>query len=194
MRCFIIVSHPLQTSLNHHFAQQAKLILEAQGHDVSFVDLYAQGFDPRLKNTERASYYTPAYNLSDVAEQGQALQDAELLVLIFPTWWFGLPAMLKGWIDRLFVPGVAFDHGENFGPIKPRLKKLQRVVAITTLGSPWWVDRLVMRKPVKRILKTAIFRTCAPQSSFDYLPFYSAESPSAARVSAFEKRILKVLK
>lgn len=101
--------------------------------------------------------------------------------------------MLKGWIDRVFAPGIAFDHSENFGPIKPRLNKLRRIVVITTLGSPWWVDRIVMRRPVRRILKTAIFGVCAPKARFSYLPFYAAENPENTRVESFCRRIIASL-
>src|SRR5690606_24132960 len=115
-----------------------------------------EGFDPRLTAAERAAYYAAPHHHSGIEAHAEALRTAEMLVLAFPTWWFGPPAMLKGWIDRVFAPGVAFDHGQGFGPIVPRLETLRRAVAITTLGSPWWVDRFVMRRPVRRMLKTAV--------------------------------------
>lgn len=194
MRCLVILAHPLQTSLNHHLANHARTTLEAAGHDVEFIDLYKQDFEARLSGSERSNYKSQSDRASDVAAHGRALQDAEMLVLVFPTWWFGLPAILKGWFDRVFVPGIAFDESDDLGAIKPRLKKMKRIVAITTLGSPWWVDRLVMLQPVKRILKTAIFRSCAPQSSFTYLPLYSSEIASVANIEAFNKRISKALR
>jgi putative NADPH-quinone reductase len=65
--------------------------------------------------------------------------------------------MLKGWIDRVFAPTVAFEQTPDFGPLKPLLTGLRKVVAITTLGSPWWMDRLVLWRPVRRQLKWAVF-------------------------------------
>jgi putative NADPH-quinone reductase len=113
---------------------------------------------------------------------------------VFPTWWFGFPAMLKGWFDRVWAPGVAYDHASDLGPIKPRLDRLRRAVAITTLGSPWWVDRFVLRQPVKRVLKLALLGTCAPGCRFEMLSLYQAESLSPGKVNAFRTRIGRALK
>jgi len=193
MRCLIVIAHPLQTSLSHRMAAQARDTLVARGHDVSTTDLYAEDFDPRLTPAERGAYYADRHDHPAVEAHAAALGEAELLVLAFPTWWFGPPAMLKGWIDRVFAPGIAFDHGKDFGPIVPRLTKLRRVVAVTTLGSPWWVDRLVMRRPVRRILKTAVIGGCAPQARLTYLPFYAAEKPAPERIARFEDRLRAAL-
>lgn len=126
------------------------------GHEVTVEDLYAEKFEPALTVVERESYYSGSYESSNVAEQSGRLQEAQALILLFPTWWFGFPAMLKGWFDRVWGPGIAYDHASDFGPIKPRLDNLRKVLVVTTLGSPWWVDRLVMWQPVKRIMKNGV--------------------------------------
>lgn len=193
MRSLIVLAHPLETGLSHRFAGLARRELEVAGHEVSLIDLYAEDFDPRLTATERVAYYAPPHDHSGIERHAQALREAEMLVLAFPTWWFGPPAILKGWIDRVFAPGVVFDHGVDFGPITPTLTGLKRVVAITTLGSPWWVDLFVMRRPVRRVLKTAILGGCAPNARFTYLPLHAAEKPAPQRIDAFEKRIRAAL-
>lgn len=193
MRCLIIVAHPLPTSLSHHFAAIARKTLEAGGFEVELRDLYAEDFDPRLTVAEREAYYRPPHDHAAIASHAGALARADVLVLAFPTWWFSPPAILKGWIDRTFAPGIPFEHGADFGPIAPRLTALRRVVAITTLGSPWWVDRFVMRRPVRRILKTALIGGCAPRARFSYLPFHSAEAPSAGRIAGFETAIRRAV-
>ena len=104
-----------------------------------------------------------------------------------------MPAILKGWIDRVFAPGIAFDHASDFGPIKPRLTNLKKVVVITTLGSPAWIDWLVMRRPVRRILKTAVFGLCAPQAKFSMLSLYKAENPPDQRIEHFRKVLIRAL-
>ncbi len=193
MRCLLVHAHPLDKSLTRHFLDTARVTLERAGHSVEVLDLYPAKFDPRLTASERASYYAPAFDRSGLDAEATQLESAEILVLVFPTWWFGLPAILKGWVDRVFAPGVAFDHGKYFGPIVPRLNRLQRVMAITTLGSPWWVDWIAMRRPVRRVLKTAIIGTCAPKARFTYFPFYAAEAPGRDRIARFSQRIAKEL-
>lgn len=160
---------------------------------VDVLDLYAENFDPRLDRTERDAYYASDTVPAATALLAKQLTQASTLVLVFPTWWFGMPAMLKGWLDRVFFPGLAFEHASNFGPIKPKLTQLRNVVVITTLGSPWWVDCLVMRRPVRRILKKAVFALCAPQAGFSMFSLYAAENPPAAKVRSFTAKISKKL-
>lgn len=193
MRCLIVVAHPLETGLSRRLADLARRQLERAGHDVTVIDLYGEDFEPRLSPAERSAYYADEYRGVAVAHHAQALRSAEMLILAFPTWWFGMPAILKGWIDRVFSPGVAFDHGKDFGPIVPLLTDLKRAVVITTLGTPWWLDTLVMWRPVRRILKTAVLGACAPNAKLDYLALYEAEAPSPERIGKFEKRIVKSL-
>lgn len=189
MRVLVVHAHPLEQSLTRHFSDGARTTLEASGHQVDFVDLYQDGFDPRLTAQERANHYKPLPPTADIAPLVEKLRAAEAVVLVFPTWWFGMPAIMKGFIDRVFAPDVAWAHGENFGPIKPLLTGLRHAVVITTLGTPWWVDWLAMRRPLRRMLKTAVFGACAPSARFDYLAFYASENPGQLRVEAFTDRI-----
>lgn len=189
-KALIVLAHPSERSLSRLFAQTAREALAASGHEAKLLDLYAEGFDPVLHSGERAAYYAASADTSAIADHAAQLAGAEILVLVFPTWWFGMPAILNGWIDRVFAPGVAFDHASGFGPIKPRLTNLKKVVVITTLGSPAWIDWLVMRRPVRRILKTAIFGLCAPQAKFAMLSLYAAEKADSAAIEKFLARIL----
>lgn len=193
MKCLVVIAHPVHDSLCRTLAQHAVSTLTAHGHEVAVEDLYGAGFAPALTATERASYYAPAFDAHATETHIARLQAAEALVLVFPTWWFGFPAMLKGWFDRVWAPGVAYDHASNLGPIRPRLDKLRHAVAITSLGSPWWVDRFVLRQPVKRVLKTALLGTCAPQCKFGMLSLYRAESLAPEQVQAFRARIGRAL-
>lgn len=192
MKCLVVVAHPLPDSLCRSLARFAIERLEAAGHEVTVEDLYGSGFGAALTEAERRSYYAAAFDASAVADEMARLTEAEALVLVFPTWWYGFPAILKGWFDRVWSPGIAFDHASNFGPIKPRLK-LARVLAITTLGSPWWIDTLVLWQPVRRILRIAILGACARGVRFNMLSLHSAEKPTQKRVTRFDQRIANVL-
>ncbi len=193
MKCLIVTTHPLNDSLCKLLGKHVENELTQIGHEVTIEDLYAENFEPALTALERKSYYAESYDSSNIAEQVSRLQDAEALVLLFPTWWFGFPAMLKGWFDRVWGPGIAYDHASDFGPIKPRLDNLRKVLVVTTLGAPWWVDRLVMWQPVKRIMKLALLGACTKKSKLQFLSLYNSEKLNEKRISAFKNKIEKEL-
>lgn len=184
-RCLIVRAHPLGDSLNARLAAQATAAAQAAGWQITQRDLYASGFDPVLNGAERASYYTGFAGDGIAAHQAE-LAAAEILILIFPTWWSGFPAILKGWFDRVWSPGTAFDHAPNFGPMLPRLQALREVLAITTMGAPWWIDWLVLRRPLKRILTWGIIRPCAPGAKVRWRCLYQAEVAEPRHLSSFE--------
>ncbi|MBE7421736.1 MAG: NAD(P)H-dependent oxidoreductase [Zoogloeaceae bacterium] len=194
MKCLLVTAHPLAGSLCGHLAECAALALAATGHEVLHEDLYAQGFSPALSAAERRSYYTAHFDDAAVAQQAARLREAEVLVLVFPTWWFGFPAMLKGWFDRVWGPGIAYDHADDLGRIRPRLHRLRHVLAVTTLGSPWWVDWFILRRPVRRVLKTALLGTCAPACRFEMLSLYRSEKLAPETVTAFARRIARTIR
>ena len=188
MNCLVVIAHPSPESLCRTLAARAVDALRTGGNEVVVEDLYAGGFAPALTPAERASYYGPRCDTAAVQAEVGRLRAAEGLVLCFPTWWFGFPAMLKGWFDRVWAPGVAYDHAVDLGPITPRLQGLRRVLAITSLGAPWWVDRIVMQQPVKRVLKTAILGACAPGAEIKMLSLYKAERLQAEQVEQFARK------
>lgn len=189
----VVTAHPLAESLTATFAETAASSLRQAGHDVTVLDLAARGFDPRLTAGERQNYYAQTYDAGLVAEETGLLRQADILVLVFPTWWFSPPALMKGFFDRVFAPGVAYDHAADLSTLEPRLTKLSRVTIITTLGSPWWIDWLVMRRPVRRVIATGLIGACAPQAKTRYLALYKAEKPAPADIARFKTRIVQAL-
>jgi NAD(P)H dehydrogenase (quinone) len=193
VRCLVVIAHPAQESLCNSLAIRTVETLENAGHEVLIEDLYRNGFAPALTEAERSSYYSQQYDSAAIQPEVDRLLSTEALVICFPTWWFGFPAILKGWFDRVWGPGVAYDHATDLGPIKPGLHNLKKVLVVTSLGSPWWVDRLVMHQPVKRVLKTAILGACAPKCRFEMLSLYKSERLKDAQVKRFWARIEKTL-
>ena len=187
----MITAHPLPGSLNARLAATVEREARAQGWQVTRRDLY-DGFDPVLTPDERAGYYaTPAATL---AEDKRDLAEAQILILVFPTWWGGFPAILKGWFDRVWTPGVAYDHAPDLGKMQPRLLDLTEVLAVTTMGSPAWVDWLILRQPLRRILHWGIIGPCAPKALTRWYPLYRAESLTPAQVDRFEARLAREIK
>ena len=190
MQALVVLAHPLSDSLCAHLAHQAIDALRARGATVDILDLYAEQFQPCLTEAERRLHYQTPQPGPDIVALQHRLAAADTLVLVFPTWWFSMPAILKGWFDRVWAPKFAFEHGT---PIKPLLTGLKSCFIVTTLGSPWWIDRLVMRQPVKRVLKTGLVFACAPQARFDMLSFHAAENADGRRVERFVARLHKAI-
>jgi NAD(P)H dehydrogenase (quinone) len=193
LNCLVVIAHPLAESLCATLAAHVIGTLRAAGHQVVVEDLYANHFSAVLTAAERRSYYTAQYDCAAVESEVKRLVAAEAIVLLFPTWWFGFPAILKGWFDRAWAPGIAYDHSSDYGPIKPRLPHLRKMLAVTTLGAPWWIDRFVMRRPVRKVLKTAILQTCAPRCSFKILSLYKSERLTTAQVQGFLRHLTQCL-
>ena len=190
MRALGVLAPPQADNLS---SQQAPHAIDAQrrsGDRHACRHLYAEGFQPALTETERRLHYTTPEPGPDIIALQQRLAAADTLVLVFPTWWFSMPAILKGWFDRVWAPKFAFEHGT---PIKPLLNGLKACLVVTTLGSPWWIDALIMRQPVKRVLKTGLVFACAPQAKFHMLSFHEAETADAARVEGFAGRLRKAV-
>ena len=160
MHVLLVLAHPLPESFAASVARTIRETLEAIGHTVDLLDLYAENFDPRLTEKERRGYFDLPYDTSDVADLAARLRQAEALMLVFPQWWFNLPAVLKGFFDRVFAPGVAFRHDKDGGRIVPLLTNIRHFWAFTTTGSPWWVVRFYMGDPVRRQLKRGIAIFC----------------------------------
>jgi putative NADPH-quinone reductase len=121
---------------------------------VDLCDLYAEGFDPVLSAAERRGYHDLPANRAPVESYIRRVEQAEALVLSYPTWSFGLPAILKGFFDRVFIPGVSFVLVD--GVAKPNLTQIRKIAGISTYGRPRWNALLVADPPrmaVTRYLK-----------------------------------------
>src|SRR5204862_20271 len=155
--------------------------LHAAGHEVDHCDLYAEGFDPVLTAPERRAYNTPTPDLAAVAAHIARLRAAEALVLCFPTWWYGMPAILKGWFDRVWTNGVAFTLPEGGGAIRPALRNIRKFAVVTTYGSPWWLMNLVLRAPIRAVLIGGLRRLCAPDCRWIFLALSNIDAGPPAR-------------
>lgn len=189
MKCLIVVSHPLENSLCHFLTEKTVSHMLSKGYQVSVKDLYKENFNPVLTKAERASYYEKEFDSSELKADIDQLRETELLVLIFPTWWFSLPAILKGWFDRVWAPGYAYNHASDLGAITPCLENLKEVYVITTLGAPWWVDFFILRMPVKKVLKIALLGACTKNCRFKMLSLYKSENLTESAIAQFVRKI-----
>ncbi len=134
MRALVVYCHPDPNSLVAAARDRALAGLASAGHEVRVNDLYADGFEPVMSASERLTHKEPG--VSPALERYAAdLQWAQALVLVYPTWWSGQPAMLKGWMDRVWVAGVAWELPPGADVLEPRLTNVRRIVVVTTHGS-----------------------------------------------------------
>src|ERR1700741_5009215 len=108
MKVLVVFFHPVAESFSPALPERFVGDLGRAGHEVTVKDLSAEGFQPVLSADERRAYEDEGADRQAIAGEIAALKAARGLLLIYPTWWYGLPAMLKGWFDRVWAPGVAF--------------------------------------------------------------------------------------
>jgi putative NADPH-quinone reductase len=169
MRILVLHAHPVAESYNGSLHRLIVERLTANGHEVDDCDLYAEGFDPRLTRDERLNYHDIGPNIEPVRDYVERLRGAEALVMSYPVWNFGYPAMLKGFFDRVFLPGVSFKMVD--GKATPCLHNIRKVNVVTTYGGTRTRALLVgdpPRKAVNRVLRVIV----KPGAPFKYLAHY----------------------
>lgn len=191
MRVLLIFCHPAQDSYNGALHRAARAALERAGHQVDDCDLYAEAFDPVLSRQEHVDYRDPAVNRAAVARYVERVLAAEALVLCFPVWNFGLPAMLKGFFDRVFLPGVSFDLTAD-GRLRPRLQHIQKVGAIATYGRArpiaWY-----MGDPPRRFCTRGLRRLIRPGARIAYLAHYRMNVSTEATRTRFLAKVERTM-
>ena len=189
MRVLIVYAHPLADSFAAALHRTIVAALQRGDHEVDDYDLYTEGFDPVMSAAERGAYNTPTPNVGGVARDIARLKAAEALVLVFPTWWYGMPAILKGYFDRVWAQGVAFRLRPRSGIIEPALTQITKVWVVTTYGSPWWWIKLVLRDPVRAVLIGGLSRLCGRGVETRFLALYNIDTAPRSKTAAFLARV-----
>jgi NAD(P)H dehydrogenase (quinone) len=189
MRVLALHAHPAPDSFNRLLFDTACAALRRAGHEVTAVDLYGEDFRAEMSAEERAAYHSDRPIRGDDVERHAALvRAADMLVFVYPTWWMGLPAILKGWLDRVLVPGVAFHLDERTNRVRPGLRHVQRIVGITTYGSPRRYVRL-MTDGGRRTLLRAL-RMLAPWGRrTTWLALYGVDTSTSEQRARFVRRV-----
>lgn len=186
MRVMVVTAHPVETSYNAAIHAAAIAGLREAGHVVDHCDLYGERFDPVLSRQARLDYHDPARNRRGVEDLVERLGRAEGLVLGFPTWCFGPPAILKGFFDRLILPGFAFTI--EGGRVSPTLRHIRAVAGIVTYGRPrhmaWWMGD-PPRKLVTRYLRWFVH----PRATIAYHAHYHLNVATAEDRARFIARV-----
>lgn len=191
MRVLLVSCHPVEDSYNAALHRAARSALERAGHEVDDCDLYALGFNPVLSRQERIDYHDTTINRRGVGDYVERLLAAQALVLCFPVWNFGFPAVLKGFFDRVLLPGVAF-HLSEAGTLEPGLQHLQKLGAITSYGrsrlAVWY-----MGDPPRRFLTRALRHLVSPGAKVVYLAHYHMNVSTDATRRRFLARVERAM-
>ncbi|MEM8580357.1 MAG: NAD(P)H-dependent oxidoreductase [Pseudomonadota bacterium] len=176
MRALVVYSHPKDGSFNAAIRDLVLSRLEQAGAEIRLSDLYARGFDPTLPTRELDIYLDCPDNIGPVAREVEDLRWADTLIFIYPTWWYGLPAMLKGWLDRVLLPDVAFlmPDAEN-ADIRPGLTNIKRLAVFTTCGASWWLTTLI-GAPGRRTLMRGVRLICSKKCKTFFAAHYLMDS------------------
>ena len=189
MRMLVVLAHPVPESFSHALHARIVSVLARAGHEVRPLDLYGIGFDPVLGPQERRDYHTPGVNAVGVGDQLDHIRWAEGLIFVYPTWWYSLPAMLKGWIDRVWVPFVTFELPKGLRPIQGRMQNIRLIGGISTYGSPWWWIRFAIGDPGRRVIMRGLRPLCHPRCRTFWLGHYRMDSSTPESRGAFLAKV-----
>jgi putative NADPH-quinone reductase len=194
MQCLVVHAHPNPESLSAALFATAQDTLRAAGHEVSTIDLYAEGFDPVLSREERAAYLEcPDWLVQRFAAHIELLQRCEHLVLVYPTWWWGPPAMLKGWLERVWLPKITFEPALKKGDrLRPKMQHIRRFTVVTHGGSPWWWLQL-MGDPHKKLMLRGMAMLFAPRCRKTWLQLHNMNNVTPEDCQRFIERVRQAL-
>ncbi|MFA6149341.1 MAG: NAD(P)H-dependent oxidoreductase [bacterium] len=163
MRISVILAHPDKGSFNHAIAAVAVQALRGVGHAISFHDLYADRFDPVLPAAEIPSGIGLPPELKTHCDE---IAEADGIVIVHPNWWGQPPAILKGWVDRVFRPGVAYNflEGDSGDGVPIGLLKARTAVVFNTSNTPPERENAVFGDPLESIWRKCIFDLCGIKS------------------------------
>ena len=190
----MVYCHPVERSFNAAVRDCALAALKAAGHEVDLIDLYREGFDPVLSTAEREAYLADtAWVVARVERHVALLKRAEGLVFVYPTWFYGPPAMLKGWLERVWLPDVAFTVPKKVGDKPgPGLTHIRWLCCITTSGSPWWW-LMWIRDPGRMLFVRGLKALMARGCRVSWLQLFSMNNVGDLDRKRFLERVGRVL-
>ena len=176
MKALVVYCHPRDGSFTAAVRDLVVEKLKNAGAEIRLTDLYARGFDPVLSAREHEGYETSPDNCAPVVADVDDLRWCDTLIFVYPTWWYGLPAILKGWLDRVFLPDVAFlMPTPERKSIARGLEHITRLAVFTTCGAPWWLTTYV-GAPGKRTILRGVGALCAKGHKQAFAAHYLMDS------------------
>ncbi len=194
MKLLLVFCHPDPDSFGAALRDAALRTLRDGGHELREIDLYAQGFDPVFSRSEKQTYLSDTQqNINAVTTHVDALRWADGWVVVYPTWFYGAPAMLKGWLERVWLPGVTFRIATaKQRTIGGELGNIKLFVGITTSGSPWWWLKFI-GDPGRSLFMKGLRPLYARRCRMRWLQLYNMNHVSQAEREGFVARVRREL-
>ncbi len=193
MRVHVIHAHPVETSYNRALFNAACEALRAKGDEVDALNLYDEDFRAAMSRQERLDYHEVPGNLTpEIKPYVDRLRACDKIVFVHPVWNYGYPAILKGYFDRIFLPGVSFvlEGGDepDKGKLVPAMKNIKKVAYITTYGGDQF-RTWIMGDPPRRLAMRWAWVTFGTPTPPKYLALYNMNGATPERLTAFINKV-----
>lgn len=184
-RALVLYAHPCGESFAASLRDTVTGTLRARGWEVDLCDLYAEAFDPVMGPEERRGYHDTATNTAPVQSHVDRLRAAQALVFVHPVWNFGMPAILKGYTDRVFLPGITFSLQD--GRVKPAMTHIRKMACVTTYGAHR-LRAFLAGDPPRKVVSRAFRHACQPDS-FLYMALYDMNRADQGQRAGYLARV-----
>ena len=186
MRVMVVYAHPVETSFNAAIYATVTETLKQRGHEIDACDLYAENFPAIMSRADRLLYHEIPANRALARPWIERLEAAEALVMVFPTWVFAPPAILKGFCEKVFVPGFAFELVD--GKVRGAMRHLKRVGGVSTYGGTR-LRALLAGDPPRKLLTRILRAYVGPAVPVSFMGCYDMNRIDEARGRAFLDKV-----
>lgn len=191
MNVLVLFAHPVRDSYCAALHRTVVEELTAAGHQVDDCDLYAEGFDPVMSEQDRLDYHSYPKNIEKVAGHVERLRRAEALVIVAPVWNFGYPAILKGYFDKVWAPGVNFEIRD--GKLSFTLTRLKTILTVATFGATP-LRAFLAGNPPKKFATRALRANIGVSGKCRFLAHYAMDQSTPQTRAAFIEKVKKAMR
>ena len=195
MKALLVYCHPSPDSFNAGILDTVTKSFKLKNVELRIIDIYKDGFDPTLTKSEWDNYLQGESTDPLVDGYIESLQWCDTLVFVYPTWWYGPPAMLKGWLERVLIPGVAFTLAED-GVIKANLKQIRNLIVFTTCGASrnfTWLVGAPGKRTIMRGLRSLFHWRCRTLFQAHYRMDISTQASRERHLKKIEKKLTRFI-
>ncbi len=186
MRVMVVYAHPVETSFNAAIFAAIKETLGGRGHEVDACDLYSENFPAIMSREDRLLYHDIPANRALARPWIERLETAEALVMVFPTWVFAPPAILKGFCEKVFLPGVAFKLVD--GKVRGAMRHLKQIGGVSTYGGTRW-RAFLAGDPPRRLFTRSLRAYVGPSGPITFQGCYDMNRIDEARGRVFLDKV-----